>query len=395
METEIARGLARMAFRQPLEAAFRRYDMAAFLPQIRVSLAVGLAILVGFGALDATLFPDLRPRLWALRYGLACPAVAAVLALSYWERARRILPGAYAGALVLVGAVLTTIMARSAELAVLYYPSLILLVIFAYAFSGLRLGPALAASTAVTAIYVPEALFGGVLSHPAAINNVAGLAATNLIGAASGYLLERYRRKDFLQTLLLTLDKRELEASNRALRDLSYLDPLTGIPNRRAFEEAFEEEWNRAARHGYPLSLLLVDIDHFKRFNDRWGHPAGDRCLVRVSRVLQTFGGRPGDLAARYGGEEFVLLLVGTEEPAAIRLAEQLREQVSLAEVELPPPAPPQRVTVSVGLATTVPGPATTRADLLRAADQALYTAKREGRNRVAAAPRPHELGDP
>ncbi|NOY44070.1 MAG: GGDEF domain-containing protein, partial [Deltaproteobacteria bacterium] len=391
VEAESRRSRASLRFQDPLEQAFRRYDLAALLPQMRTSLAAGLAILASFGLLDAALFPGLRPRLWALRYGAACPAVAGALALSFWRRGRPYLPLAYAGALIVGGGALIAVMAQHPRIAVLYYPSLILLLIFAYAFSGLRVAPATAAAAAVTLLYVPLALFGSVLSPSVAVNNVAGLAATNLIGAATGYLLERYRRKDFLQTLLLTLDKRELEASNRALRELSYLDPLTGIPNRRAFDEAFEQEWNRAYRHGYPLSLLLVDIDHFKRFNDELGHLAGDLCLGRVAEVLRSFGGRPGDLAARYGGEEFVLLLAGTEKPAAARLADEIRHRVAGVRIELPPPAGSRGVTVSVGVASVVPGPGRCREGLVAAADAALYRAKALGRNRTEV----HRTGAP
>lgn len=172
---------------------------------------------------------------------------------------------------------------------------------------------------------------------------------------------------------------------NQQLEAQSLTDALTGIANRRRFEAALEDEWRRALREGTPLSLLLVDVDHFKPFNDEHGHPAGDECLRRVARVLTAGSRRAGDLLARYGGEEFVLILPNTTSEAARTHAEQLRAAV--ADVSMREGAP-LHVTVSIGAATVdgkdASGDAKTR--LVQPADEALYAAKERGRNRVVVA---------
>jgi diguanylate cyclase (GGDEF)-like protein len=178
---------------------------------------------------------------------------------------------------------------------------------------------------------------------------------------------------------------RELGEANAELERLAREDPLTGLANRRCFFERAELEWRRAVRSGSSLTVALLDLDHFKRFNDVCGHPAGDRCLQTVGRVLAGRIQRAGDLAARYGGEEFIVLLCSTDSEGARRVAEMLRSAV--AELHLPDAGPDEshRVTVSVGVATVAPGGGRTLDELIAAADQALYRAKADGRNRVVS----------
>ena len=173
-------------------------------------------------------------------------------------------------------------------------------------------------------------------------------------------------------------------AMQAELTRLSRTDPLTGLANRRRFEEAFDEAWDRAARaDGGPLSLLIVDADHFKRINDRHGHAAGDAVLRSLARALAASIHRPADLVARVGGEEFAVLLPATDAEGAARVAETIRRTAS----RLPAGAPGiPAVTVSIGLATGRPGVGAA-ADLYRRADAALYEAKATGRNRTCSAP--------
>lgn len=177
----------------------------------------------------------------------------------------------------------------------------------------------------------------------------------------------------------------DLEQANARLAELLMTDGMTGIANRRRFDEALQAEWARARRDGGTLTLLMIDVDHFKHYNDALGHLAGDDCLHRVAQVIREHGRRAGDLAARYGGEEFALLTRAGREQAH-ELAESLRKAVF--ETGMPHPGSPQdRVSVSVGLATVPTTEANTPSVLLRLADEALYAAKRGGRNRVEVAP--------
>ena len=183
----------------------------------------------------------------------------------------------------------------------------------------------------------------------------------------------------------LRASREELTRANEELRRLAALDGLTGIANRRRFDEAAHVEWQRGRRQRTPLALLLCDVDHFKQYNDHLGHPAGDLCLKKMAAVLTGQLKRPADLAARYGGEEFALLLPNTDLAGALRVGEACR--AGLEQLALPHPGAPRGfVTMSMGVACIVPGEDDTLENLIVRADAALYEAKRAGRNRVEAA---------
>jgi diguanylate cyclase (GGDEF)-like protein len=179
---------------------------------------------------------------------------------------------------------------------------------------------------------------------------------------------------------------RRAEALARQLRQLSAEDGLTGIANRRHFDQVFLREWLRALRGSYPLSLVLLDLDFFKPFNDTYGHRAGDECLRQVTEVLRGYCRRPGDLAARYGGEEFVVVLPGTGRGDARELAARIVEAVEALKVPHESSAASSVVTISAGVATLVPDRNMSPKHLIEMADAALYRAKGEGRNRVVLA---------
>ena len=175
-----------------------------------------------------------------------------------------------------------------------------------------------------------------------------------------------------------------LKINSDLLEKLSKQDSLTDIPNRRNFEECLDREWGRSARNGLPLSLAMMDIDHFKNFNDHYGHGAGDECLRRVARILKKSLSRPMDVVARYGGEEFVTLLPDTDEAGARHVAEHLRAAIEEAAIPHGHSATAPVVTLSVGVATHSRANAKNNAkQLQQAADQALYLAKGQGRNQV------------
>lgn len=172
----------------------------------------------------------------------------------------------------------------------------------------------------------------------------------------------------------------ERKLAEERIAHLALHDPLTGLSNRQHFVEVLDNEWRRSLRTQQPISLIIFDIDHFKHYNDALGHPAGDQCLIEVSRVLQRFSHRPSDLAVRYGGEEFVLVLGDTGCAEAQSIAEAVRAAIydlNLVYGETKP------ITISAGVASCVPDKGQDASMLLKDADKALYRAKREGRNRV------------
>jgi diguanylate cyclase (GGDEF)-like protein/PAS domain S-box-containing protein len=173
-----------------------------------------------------------------------------------------------------------------------------------------------------------------------------------------------------------------LSELNHKLAELANVDGLTGLTNRRAFDEALDAELRRSARSGTPLGLLLIDVDHFKAFNDTYGHPEGDDCLKAVAKVLTETLNRPGDLPARYGGEEFAAILPDTDAKGAMAIAEAIRVAVRHRAIAQDG-TPTGILTVSIGVSAYAQGGAASMAELVQAADDALYAAKAAGRDRV------------
>ncbi len=176
---------------------------------------------------------------------------------------------------------------------------------------------------------------------------------------------------------------RELEAARRAAEELSLLDGLTGIPNRRRFDAYLGQELRRSAREKTLLSLIMVDIDFFKLFNDHYGHLAGDDCLKKVAQALAKALMRPADMAARYGGEEFSCILPETDASGAFAVAEHFLERVKELAIPHQHSIAAKRITVSCGIVTLTPSQATTAAEIIGHADELLYQAKAAGRNRI------------
>ena len=181
----------------------------------------------------------------------------------------------------------------------------------------------------------------------------------------------------------LSETQKELEKSNKELQRLSSMDGLTKIPNRRTFDESLEKEWRNAQRGYKPLSLLIIDIDHFKLYNDGYGHQGGDDCLKNVAQALHASTNRPMDMVCRYGGEEFGVILPDTPIEGAIRVAETMLENIANLKIEHEYSNTSHIVSVSIGVATCFPKDDELSKDLVSMADAALYKAKKNGRNRT------------
>jgi len=209
-----------------------------------------------------------------------------------------------------------------------------------------------------------------------------------LVGPAFYYVrVGLLRRKQAELERLVAARTAEVQAANERLAQLASEDGLTGVANRRRLDEALDQEWRRAYRAGTALALLLVDVDFFKQYNDRLGHVAGDECLRTVARSIADAHTRAGEVVARFGGEEFALLIPGIERDRTEWVAEDLRQRIQALALPHPDSAVAPVVTVSVGVAWTVPSGDASLESLVSAADAALYSAKRGGRNRV-------EIGD-
>jgi len=177
----------------------------------------------------------------------------------------------------------------------------------------------------------------------------------------------------------------QLSQTNHLLKELAYGDELTKVANRRYFDQYLAQEWRRMAREKKPLSLILIDVDCFKKFNDTFGHVAGDRCLQKIARAIGAAVNRPGDLVSRYGGEEFAIILPNTHLSGATYLAERVRSQIENLQIQAAPQAPCPYVSISAGVATIIPEVSRLPVQLVADADHLLYKAKEQGRDRVVS----------
>ncbi len=254
----------------------------------------------------------------------------------------------------------------------LSYIGLTYILFFTYCFVGLRLQLSLLAN-----------FLGGVLGVVLTYTTGAKMdwlimpqtfATASFLAMFLAYGLKRQERINFLQSYLLELS---LKKSERLSRE----DALTGLANRRYLNEQMEHEWSRMLRYQLPLTIMMIDIDSFKRYNDALGHLAGDKCLQQVAKIIQGLAHRSGELAARYGGEEFVLLFPNMDIDLAKSQAERLLQRLATAAMPHPD-GNGKMVSVSIGISVCTPSPSTTVNQLLRQADQALYQAKALGKNR-------------
>ncbi len=201
--------------------------------------------------------------------------------------------------------------------------------------------------------------------------------AAGEVEALVGFMFDISERKQTEQKLL------QLQ---KQLEELSYQDGLTGVANRRMFDNRFQMEWSNAQRTSQPLSLILLDIDYFKQYNDHYGHVRGDDCLKSVGQALSGAAVRPRDLLARYGGEEFVLLLPETDAQAAAQVAERCRQLIRGQNIQHAHSQVAPQLTISLGVGTLIPGPLDQPQAFLERVDRLLYKAKHQGRNQAVLA---------
>ena len=196
-------------------------------------------------------------------------------------------------------------------------------------------------------------------------------------------MLELYRRRDYQQVCALSEKSKQLDELSREYKKLSLIDELTGIPNRRYFEQYFDMNWRKATFSGTGIAILFIDVDHFKKYNDKYGHQAGDSCLAQVASILSNDLHRPDDFVARYGGEEFIGVLSNTNIRGVEIVCERLRTSVENMKINTGTPMETSRVTISIGAAIVQPQHTDNKDDLIANADHALYFAKKNGRNQI------------
>ena len=359
-----------------LEADFRRYHLAEFLPRMRKSLPVALALFLAFAMLDALSLPPLvRDGVLGLRLGGIVPVLALTWVALYVRSLREWLQwlvsaSALASGLGIVG----IIWVARVHAFGLPYEGIILATFFSYFLTGLRFVAASLCGWLVFLAYVAMELHVG-LNGDTLLYNAFFLATANLIGCFGNHFLEQAVRQNFCSMV--------------QMHKLAERDFVTGLLNRRAFSTRATGIWRQALRDGRSIGIAMVDVDHFKHYNDHYGHAAGDVALQSVAHVIAEHAHRPLDACARYGGEEFVVLWYDVDADHAMALAQRMCQAVQALGLPHVASSTAGVVSISVGLVCTAVHDAAQWDAALRAADQALYQAKQQGRNRVcAAAPR-------
>ncbi len=397
--------LITLSFQEPrLERSFRASYGRRFHSQTLLAMALALLLFCLFGLLDWLLYPDLVQQLWTIRYIFTClPLLGILLLLSgryYWRYGEPLMALA-----LLIGnlAVVAMTVVIPAEMNDVYVAGLMLIALFGYTVARMRfIWATLSTWAGLLAYNVANILWGDASNWDLIAGNFF-CVTTNIMGMVASYSMEYDSRRGFiLQQQLrrerqrLGLLNRELQEVNRQLEKQALTDELTGLANRRSFFERLQEEWRRAQRKQEALAVIMIDVDHFKAVNDRFGHQAGDLCLQQLAQVMREHGRRAGETVARLGGEEFAMLLPATDVNRACEIAEDLRRDIAGLDVSLPhsPGKLAVHPTVSCGVASLVPDEYLAPEYLLFLADQALYEAKDAGRNRVGCSrPPPLEKG--
>jgi diguanylate cyclase (GGDEF)-like protein len=366
---QLRAGFKWLRFEHDLEREFRRDHIRSRLPQIRENLYLAAVLVVLFGALDAiVLGPGPHTALYVVQFGLLLPIVGCAIAVAHLPNARRLYPRTVPLLAPIMGLLVIAVELKAAQAGVqIVFATVLLTGVYLYFLLGLLFYQALRANLIVLSAYVAFGIVGGV-DQLHVLYNALALALASFIGGRVAYLLEMEIRTHFLE--------------QRMLYEMAARDGLTSIYNRRRFDEHLETVWQQAQREGVTVALLLVDIDFFKRYNDRHGHQAGDECLRAVAAALTRAARRPLDFVARYGGEEFAVILYDPSRPYLQEIAHRVHANVAALGIPHGDSAVSPQVSVSAGIAYVAPTLERSTQGFVQLADEALYQAKNDGRNR-------------
>lgn len=381
----------RLRFTPDLERQFKTDQTEMRIRRFRFWGVVAILMFNLFNLNDRIMVPDIVDEARWARLGVVTPVLLIMVLCLHRPPLRQWREAVVAFALVLTSGCVIYLFARSLHPnALQYHSGVILILMFGALVARQRFGYAVATSALVFVMY--SVGIEGLYDMPVEVklNCMLVMLGAIVLSLAANYQMELDVRRSYLAGLLQRIEASRLRRSRDELDQLSKSDPLTALDNRRSFDARLQSEWSRAQRNHESIAVLYIDIDNFKAYNDRYGHQSGDTCLIAVALAIRDSAQRGSDLCARYGGEEFVVLLPQTTQEPALAVAERVR--LAVEQLALPHQASKTApvVTVSVGVASLMPTPDMSPAQLLEQADQALYTAKNSGRNQVQAfAPAP------
>jgi diguanylate cyclase (GGDEF)-like protein len=366
---QLRAGFPWLRFEDDLEREFRREQARSRLAQIRFNLYLAAALVVCFGLLNGFVVrTGAQAPMGLVQFGLLLPAVVIAILITYLDRAHRIYPRVAPLLAPIAGITVIAVEIKAAQAGVqIVFVSVVLASVYVYYLFGLLFYQALRANVIMWCAYLAFGVVGA-LPEANVLYNALVLLLANVVGATTAYTFETEIRTHFLE--------------QRMLAETAARDGLTGIYNRRRFDEQLETVWQLAQREGVTLALLLVDIDFFKRFNDQRGHQAGDECLKSVAAALRHSARRPLDFVARYGGEEFAVILYDPSRPYLQEIAHRIHANIAALAIPHGDSGVSATVTVSVGIAYVAPTLERSTQGFVQLADEALYDAKADGRNR-------------
>ena len=374
---QLKRGFKHLRFSEPLEKEFRSFFNDRNVVKQRGAIIVGIILLLALVPLDIRFLHglDLEYYLFS-RVWVTVPLLMIALGLTFKQKWRRYFSIVSFAIVTLIGITTSAVIVlMNHDGQTLPYEGLMLIIMVAFFLGGMLFYQSLICSTTISLSYLvlAEIYLPG---DPHIYHNYFFLFATLLVGAVSAYTLEYQVRIGFLQ--------------RGALKNLAKTDPLTGLYNRGAINQKLNHLIYYAYRVKKPITLVLLDVDHFKNFNDFYGHIQGDHCLTEVASALSACCKRPLDFAGRYGGEEFVVMWFDADPVEAEALAHRVRDAIVQLEIRHDASGTHSHVTVSGGMITGIPNGQHLTEKLLHQADQCLYRAKQSGRNRIIV----QDLGD-
>ena len=382
----IARGLNVVWFPRRLESAYRQQYQteAAYEFRFRAPIILALYAFLCFGIYQT--LPKGQVHEWFSYYGWVGIIVFIAWLLSFVKKLNPyfefyVCLGSCAA--VAITFIMINVLERG-QSSILYHAAMMYAIVIIYGFVGMRFYTALIAGWL-------GGFIGIVVSH--SLNGAIDWTLLNrtytfssFLGRALAYATDRQHRENYLQDCIIELNRLELVQQAQKLSALSQQDSLTGLANRRYLDEVLSAEWNRAIRYQTPITVMMVDIDFFKNYNDTLGHVQGDECLRKIATSIASLVSRSGEVAARYGGEEFLLLFPMTDESEAILHVKRLMNAVKNIEILHPSSQVSSHVTISAGVATMTPNQDCDISDFIAKADHALYLAKSSGRNQFQIA---------
>ena len=388
LETDIQKsmesGFPRLFFTSRLEQHFLADTLNARKNRFFIMGVIAIFIYNLFLITDREMLPDVYLTAWKIRLGIVTPAMLICLSIMRRRVFARFIDFFIDFLIILTcGSIILILELSHHPNVVHYHTGVILIVMFGNIVVRLRFWHAFSVSWLTFFLYVLTVTNITPMTPPVMINSSVVLFSAIIISLIANYQMERDLRWNYLRNLLTEIETIRLEKAKDELERLSSSDVLTGLANRRHCDAFLDREWQVGILYRTQLSLLFLDVDDFKAYNDHYGHQAGDICLQKIATVINECVRRPHDLCARYGGEEFIVLLPNTSQESTLQVAEKIRKSVELENIPHAYSRVSPHVTISIGVVSMIPQAGLNQNILVEMADKALYNAKKMGRNQI------------